>query len=173
MSDAPDKPDKPAAPPAPAAPAAKTSKLVLLLLVMNLGASGFGVFHMLTAEPAGAATPHAEKKEAPKPPPTAEVTGPVISLEPFVVNLDEPGNARYLRVNLQLELSNDGAQPAIQKSLLLVRDTILSHLSGLHLADTLGAQAKEKLRTDLLAKLTAAVGPNKIRRVFFQEFVVQ
>ncbi|HLL25760.1 MAG TPA: flagellar basal body-associated FliL family protein [Kofleriaceae bacterium] len=166
-------PEKPAPESKPsAAPAAKTSKVVLLLLVMNLGASGFVVFKTLTAKPAAAAA-HKEVVAKPAPPLTAEVTGPTFGLEPFVVNLDEPGQARYLRVNIQLELAKPDAKASVEKSLLLIRDTILSHLSGLKLADCLGAQAKEKLRGDLITKLTTALGEDKVRRMFFQEFVVQ
>jgi flagellar FliL protein len=100
-------------------------------------------------------------------------TGPVTSFEPFVVNLDEPGTARYLKVTLQLELANPEAAESAEKSKQLVRDAILSHLSGLHVKDTLGAEAKEKIRTDVLAKVEKVLGPAKARRVFFQEFVVQ
>jgi flagellar FliL protein len=149
-----------------AEPAAKTSKAVLGLLVLNLGATGFVVFKLLTAQPAEAAAAH-----GPAAAPTSEVTGPVVALDPFVVNLDEPGTSRYLKVTLQLEVI-PGAEEALVKSKELIRDTILSHLSGLHVKDTLGAEAKDKIRQDLLAKVAKLLG-DKVRRLFFQEFVVQ
>jgi flagellar FliL protein len=159
-----------AKPAGPEPSSAKPSKLVLLLLVLNLGASGSAVFRLLTVSPAAAAgAVHAE----PPPSPTAEVTGPTLALEPFVVNLDEPGSARYLRVKLQFELASNEAEAAITKSMLLVRDVILGHLSGLKLVDTLGTQAKEKVREELVKKLEASFGPGKIRRMFFTEWVVQ
>jgi flagellar FliL protein len=136
---------------------------------MNLGASGFAVFKMLTAHPAEAAAPtkaHAVEVSS------TEITGPIAELPPFVVNLDEPGSSRYLKVTLQLELF-PGADHALEKSKQLIRDTILSHLSGLHLKDTLGAEAKEHIRTDLMAKLSKVLGTDKVRRMFFQDFVVQ
>jgi len=161
--------DKPASATAATIAKAKAPIPVLALLVLNLGASGFIVFRTLTAHPA-AASPHVEKAEEA---PTSEVAGPVLALEPFVVNLNEPGAARYVRVNIQLECSSAQAQAAVQKSLLLVRDTILSHLSGMKLADTLGREAKERLRLELLAKIGSVIGTDKIRRIFFGEFVVQ
>jgi flagellar FliL protein len=168
MSDAPaEKPEKP-----PAVPGSKPSKIVLILLALNLGASGFTTFKVVTApEPAHAAPAEGEAKHAE--PVGQEVTGPVVALDPFVVNLDEPGTSRYIKVTLQLELANPEAEHSIEKSKQLIRDMILSHLSGLKLADCLGATAKEKLRTDMVAKLTTILGPNKVRRMFFQEFVVQ
>ncbi|MEJ7601896.1 MAG: flagellar basal body-associated FliL family protein [Kofleriaceae bacterium] len=142
---------------------------MVLLLVMNLGASGFTTFKVATAHPAQAATPH----EKPPAPPANEVTGKVVPLDPFVVNLDEPGQSRYLKLTLQFELSEESAEAALNKSKQLIRDAFLSHLSGLKLVDTLGVPAKDKLRADLMAKLVEILGPNKVRRMFFQEFVVQ
>lgn len=161
-----DEPVKPAAAPPTAA---KTSKVVLILLVLNLGASGFGTFKAVTAKPAHAA-PHEEKHETNE---KVEVTGPVVPLDPFVVNLDEPGQSRYLKVTFQLELVKPDAQPLIEKNKQVIRDAVLSYLSGLKLADTLGAAAKEKMRADVMKKLVDIVGEHKVRRLFLQEFVVQ
>ena len=160
-----------AAPLKPAeAPAPRSSKAVLGLLVLNLGASGFAVFKLLTAHPAQAAAPpvahHVVEVSS------TEITGPVVELPAFVVNLDEPGTSRYLKITLQLELF-PGADHALEKSKQLLRDTILSHLSGLHIKDTLGAEAKERIRTDLMAKISKMIGNDKVRRMFFQDFVVQ
>ena len=156
--------------PAEATPAPRSSKAVLGLLVLNLGASGFAVFKLLTAHPAQAAAPpvahHVVEVSS------TEITGPVVELPPFVVNLDEPGTSRYLKITLQLELF-PGADHALEKSKQLLRDTILSHLSGLHIKDTLGAEAKERIRTDLMAKINKMIGNDKVRRMFFQDFVVQ
>jgi flagellar FliL protein len=74
---------------------------------------------------------------------------------------------------MQLELASADVSKKITKSQQLIRDAILSHLSGLKLADTLGVSAKEKLRADVIAKLDGILGPGQVRRVFFQEFVVQ
>src|SRR5262245_59289513 len=118
-------------PSTPAEPAkAKSSKAVLGLLVANLGASGFAVFKLLTAQPAAAAPAagHAAAGEH-----TAEVTGPIVALDPFVVNLDEPGTSRYLKLTLQVELAKKSEEEVLAKSKEVVRDAILSYLSGLHL----------------------------------------
>jgi flagellar protein FliL len=159
MSDEPTKPAEPSP--------AKPSKAMLGLLVVNIAATGFVAFKVLTTEPAHAAAPATPTEHM-----SAEVTGPVVALDPFVVNLDEPGTSRYLKITLEMELFPKG-DSALSKSKQLVRDTILSHLSGLHLKDTLGAEAKDRLRQDLMTKLGKLLGPDKIRRMFFQDFVVQ
>lgn len=165
MSDEPEPTKPPDHPPAPA----KSSKAMLGLLVLNLGATGFVAFKLLTAQPAQAAAPaHAEAAHAA----TAEVTGPIVPLDPFVVNLDEPGTSRYLKLTLQIEVAPK-SEEVLVKSKELVRDTILSYLSGLHVKDTLGAEAKDKIRKDLLERLGKLLGPDKLRRMFFQEFMIQ
>jgi flagellar FliL protein len=161
------------APPEPAkakAPKAPTSPIVLGLLVLNLAGTGFGVFKVMTASPAAAATAAAEKHEEK---PTKEITGPVVALDPFVVNLNEQGNARYLKMTAQLELVTEKDTETIEKSKQVIRDEVLSYLSGLTVKDTLGTTAKDAIREALMKKLEAIVGEHKIRRMFFQEFMVQ
>ncbi len=150
-------------------PSGKSSKIIPILLVLNLGASGFSTFKLATATAAAPAAEHGESSG----PTTSEITGPVVALEPFVVNLDEPGQSRYVKVTLQVELVAKDDEHVLEKSKLAVRDMILSHLSGLKLADTLGTAAKDKLRTDLMTKLIPIIGEHHVRRMFFQEFVVQ
>ena len=164
----------PDAPAAAAPPGAPTSKLVLILLILNLGASGFGGFKLLTAHPAAAAAhgdAHGDGAKGGHE--TSEVSGPTIELDPFVVNLDEPGTARYLRTKVQLEVADAAAGASVTKSMLLVRDIILGHLSGLKLADTIGSQSKETVRTEMMKKLEEQLGGKKIKRMFFTEWVVQ
>ena len=156
---------EPAAAVAVAPPAAKPSMAVMGLLVFNLAATGFVAFKLLTAHPAEAA--------AAKPPEAAaEVAGPIVPFDPFVVNLDEPGTSRYLKCTLQFQVAPK-SEEVLAKNKEVVRDAVLSYLSGLHLKDTLGAEAKDKIRTDLLARISKLVGPDKIHRMFFQDFVVQ
>ncbi|MCX5742126.1 MAG: flagellar basal body-associated FliL family protein [Proteobacteria bacterium] len=49
---------------------------------------------------------------------------PVTTFEPFVVNLDEPGTSRYLKVTLQLELATGEVMHKFEKAKELVRDAI-------------------------------------------------
>lgn len=154
----------------PAVSPAKSSKAVLGLLLLNLGATGFVAFKLLTAHPAAAAAPHGG--HGAEPAPAGEAMGPIVSLDPFVVNLDEPGTSRYLKVTLQVEVAPK-SEEVLAKSKELIRDAVLSHLSGLHLKDTLGAEAKDRLRQELVSKINKLVGQGRVRRMFFQDFVVQ
>jgi flagellar FliL protein len=162
--------DKPAAEakPADGAPKASTPKPILLLLVLNLGMGGFATFKLATAAEAAPAKPAEAAAPAGN-----EIHGPVVSLDPFVVNLDEPGTSRYLKVSVQLEVQDKEVEEALEKNKQLVRDEMLSYLSGLHVKDTLGTEGKDKIRKDLLASLDKSLGQGRVHRMFFNEFVVQ
>src|SRR5262245_58758747 len=125
--------------PPPAKPEAasggKSSKGPLILGIVNLLVTGLIEFKVMTAQPAAEAEPSHEGHGAE---PTSDVTGPVVALDPFVVNLDEPGTPRYLKMTLELELyggaggghGEGGGEQMLAKSKQLIRDVILSHISG-------------------------------------------
>jgi len=151
---------------APAAPGAKPPTILVALLGVNLLLTGLVAFKTMTAKPA---KPHESKPEPPK----RQVTGPVIALDPFVVNLNEPGSARYLKVTMQAELANAAAVKVFEKSKQLIRDEMLRYLSGLKVADTLGPENKDHIRDDLEAAVAEVIGEDRIHRMIFAEFVVQ
>jgi flagellar protein FliL len=166
MSEDKDNADAPAVPAAPKAP--KSSKLVPLLLVLNLGASGAGIFFQLKHKPEPVAVTPSEEKAKPE-----EKVGPTAALEPFVVNLNEAGSSRYLKATFEIELVDAKALEALEKSKRGVRDQILRYLSGLAVADTLGADNKDKIRAELLARVDKELGGGKVTKVFLSDFVVQ
>jgi flagellar FliL protein len=160
--------------PAAAAPAKapSSSKLVPLLLVVNLAASGAGIFFQLKNKPVAVA-PAGEGAGGEKGKDEAHGPGPTATLEPFVVNLNETGSSRYLKATFELELADAKAAEALEKDKRGVRDEILRYLSGLGVADTLGSDNKDKIRTELVARVDKELGGGKVKKVFFTDFVVQ
>ncbi len=153
---------------APAVPGPKPPTILVALLGVNLALTGLVAFKTLTMKPGVA---HAGPAAAA--PLTREVTGPVVGLDPFVVNLNEPGSARYLKVTMQAELANGAAVHVFEKSKQLIRDAMLRYLSGLKVADTLGPDNKDHIRADLEAAVAEVIGDERVRRMIFAEFVVQ
>jgi flagellar protein FliL len=162
-----------AQPKAPAAPKQKTSKLVLILLVANLGGSGFGAFQGMQAVAAVHAMPAGDhhKKEEDKAP--KQEVGPVTPLEPFIVNLNEPDASRYLKATFELEVANAEVVGQLDKLRRPVRDEVLRYLSSLSVADTQGEAGKAKIQQEVVARIDKQLGGDKVRRLFFVEFMVQ
>jgi flagellar FliL protein len=151
---------------APTPPRARPPIVLLALLAVNIAISAFILMKVMSG--CAAPAPHQEPG-----PPRREVVGPMVALDPFVVNLDEPGSPRYLKVQLQMEMVNGGAVKVFEKNKTLVRDELLGYLSGLKVASTLGAENKSRIRDELEGKVAELIGEDRVRRIVFVEFVVQ
>jgi flagellar FliL protein len=121
----------------------------------------------------GAKPAHATTEAHDPGPPRREVVGPMVVLDPFVVNLDEPGAPRYLKVTVQMEMVNGAAVKVFEKNKTLIRDELLGYFSGLKVASTLGAENKTQIRDQLEHKVAELIGEDRVRRIVFAEFVVQ
>lgn len=151
---------------------AKPSKLpliMLVLLVLNMGGTGFVAFMALNPLPP---PPPPEEERGPEEDPTI-VWGPTVEMDPFVVNLNEPTSSRYLRTQIKMEMIDQKAADRFGRAVPVIRNELLAYLSSLTVEDTLGMEAKERIRTDLVSKITTTLGEDQVKRLFFAEFVVQ
>ena len=161
------------------------SKLVLVLVLVNLLAvGGLGAFMVLGkggeagAQPeAGAAPPPAAPAPAAAPAapmaPGAGQVGKLVEFRPIIANLRDPGAGRYVKVTLWLEVPGEEQAARIEELRVLIRDAVLIYFTELKVEDTVGAEAKDKVRKELLERITQVVGPGLVRRLFFTEFVIQ
>jgi flagellar FliL protein len=99
--------------------------------------------------------------------------GPLYSIGTMVVNLADKGGKRYLRVNMELELSHPEVAEEIEKRLPLIRDSILMVLSTKTYEDISTTDGKNELRNQLVMSLGKFFMTGNIVNVFFTEFVVQ
>src|SRR5438067_533510 len=115
---------------APAASGGRSALLPIILGVLNLGTTGFIALRILHAPLPGVAAEAAASKE-----PKAKEEGPVVTVDPFVVNLNEPGSNRYLKISFELELANAKALEEFNRVKRGLRDDVLRYLSGLSVAE--------------------------------------
>lgn len=110
------------------------------------------------------------KEEADLPPP---IIGSLWPMEPFIVNLRDNNGERYLKVVLQLEVS----QPAVVSELDLLkpklRDSTLDLLGAKSYQELQDLSGKQKLRDDIMIRLNSFLTSGKIVRIYFTEFVIQ
>lgn len=150
-------------------PKAGGSKLGLILTLLNLGLTGF-----LAAQVMGISGKVAELARQQKAPDAPEAAvKPIATLDPFVVNLNEEGRARYLKAKFDLELKNEAAVAALGERKVMVRDDVLRYLSSLNVAETLGEEGKTRIGDTIRERIDKQLGGGKITRLFFNEFVVQ
>ena len=132
--------------------------IVLLVLVLaNLGLTAF----MMLSGPGGG---DAEVSEEP---------GPILPLEPFVINLDEPGADRYLRLTIALEIDEEDTGELVTTRTPILRDSFLAHLSSQQVETLKTKESKERLREELAVLARDVVSDTAIRNVYFTEFIIQ
>ncbi len=156
------------------------SKKVLIIIiscsVLMVGGMGAGFFIMWSkvsslsqqAVPAGEETEEeAEEEEAPP-----EI-GPMFSLDTFIVNTADAGGTRYLRVTMDLELSEETLMEELQKRMPQIRDSILMILPTRKIADIQNIEGKIALRDEIKEKLNSFLQNGSITNLYFKEFVIQ
>jgi flagellar protein FliL len=172
MSDAKDKTEKADAPAAPK----KKSKLVWILLIAAIvvlaGSGGAGAYWYFSQRSAESA----EGQEAKTPEPEAPPEPGLVEMDPFVVNLADPGGQRYVRVSMRL-LTYDEAQAlemkenAVAKAKL--RAAILELLSMQTADGLVTPEGKNALKKAIAERAAHTVHELKVTDVLFAEFIVQ
>ncbi len=137
-----------------------------LLFLALLGGGGFVAYQKFFA-----VSPEAE----PSAPPVApKVTlGPVYAMEPFLVNLADPGRPRFLKLVAQLELDADPVTGELDTLKPKVRDALLTLLSSKLSEQLITVADKERLRNEMIHRLNTFLSSGRVVEVYFTEFVVQ
>jgi len=94
-------------------------------------------------------------------------------LEPFIVNIYDGQELRYLKVKVELEMVGTGVKAEIDSRLAAIRDSILVLLSAKTLQDIQDVQGKNQLKEEILGAINKNIPPGKIAKVYFTDFVVQ
>ena len=142
---------------------------VMLLVFLGLGGGLFMMWSKMSSMNAQVPTgPNAHAAT-----PQAPVLGPIFSLDTFIVNLADKGGNRYLRVTMDLEMTNTTLTEELKLRLPQVRDTALTILPNKRFEDISTADGKASLRTELMEQLNSFLSRGQITNIYFREFVVQ
>jgi flagellar basal body-associated protein FliL len=96
-----------------------------------------------------------------------------LHLESFVLNLADADQRSYLRVGIDLGLSQEQKRGEAGPSLAKIRDTILTVLAVAKVGDLLTAEGKARLKQDVLHALQERVPEVGVEEVYFTEFLIQ
>lgn len=99
-----------------------------------------------------------------------EPLGAFFPFEPFVVNLRGGG---FLRVQVQVELTQRDIPAGIIARNVILRDGIISLLSARTREDVLGLKARDELKTSILNLLNSTLNRSLVKKVYFTQFVAQ
>jgi len=99
--------------------------------------------------------------------------GALFELDPMVVNLEQSRGKRYLKVKMSFELNKKAVQKELKARLPQLRDAILLMLSSKSFKDVSTVEGKLALRDALLTRINGLLTTGFIKRIYFEEFVVQ
>lgn len=94
-------------------------------------------------------------------------------LEPFIVNIYDGQEIRYLKVKVEFELANPQAKGDLDVKVAPLRDAILILLTTKTMQEVQDLQGKNQLREQILAAVSKIIPPSKVTKVYFTDFVVQ
>ncbi|MEJ2688743.1 MAG: flagellar basal body-associated FliL family protein [Deltaproteobacteria bacterium] len=141
----------------------------LSVVVLLLAGGGFYTYTTFWAPKKQQATESVQVK----PEQFAEAVGEMFPLEPFVVNLSDPQGRRYLKVAISLELESSGAVDRATKMVPKLRDMVITLLTSLTFEEVMTPEGKVQIRDELLGRFNQILRPDRVRNIYFTDFVVQ
>ncbi len=146
--------------------------IIAVSLVVVLGGGGAGAWFFFLR---GSAEPEqvAPKGKGGGTQQVVSLGGPIVSLEPFIVNLADPKGKRYLKVKLDMELSNKSVEKELTDRMPIVRDQIIMALSSKTFQQIQGVPGKNSLRDELTARANSILKSGKVKKIYFTTFIVQ
>ena len=103
-----------------------------------------------------------------------EPAGPQnIEFKSFVVNLNDSGGKRFLKLTMSVEAETTELADEINRKMPQFRDLILLLLSSLSYDDIATLDGKMRLRNQMLNRINTQLSSGKVKNIYFSEFVVQ
>jgi flagellar FliL protein len=173
-------------PPAPVPVAAGISlKMVIIIvagtLVLGLGGA-FALFKLMAgghggddqkAETTAAKAAGQGETEAKHGAAKTGSPGAIYDVEPFIVNLADTPEVRYLKLTVKLELESQEASAELASRVPQLRDTILVLLTSKDAASIRTPQGKYQLRDEITQRVNSLLPKPGVRAAYFTDFVVQ
>jgi flagellar FliL protein len=165
-------PDAATEPAAPAAPSAIKKTLAYLPTVGILAALAGGAFAVVLFVVRPMFPPVAAGDVKAKA--TPHKFGRVVALDSVVVNVAQTEGRRYLKATVHIEVpEEDKVVKEVESRKPQLLDLIVATLTKKTLSEVTAPEALDRLRGEVLERVTQALGPDRVRQVFITEFVVQ
>lgn len=99
--------------------------------------------------------------------------GIMFDLDPFIVNLADAPDIRYLKLTMKLELENEGVATNLSSRIPQLRDTVLVLLSSKDSTTIRTPQGKFQLRDEVTQRINGLLPKPGVKTAYFTDFVVQ
>lgn len=155
----------------------KSSKKLLFITfgIVVIIAGGLSAAFALGVFSGNAEADTANGGESEKAKPTLDVTkvGPIIKMTPFVVNLADEEEDRYLKATIEIEVANEKVMIACEQRMARITDALISLFSSKGYSQIRDIKGKIKLRQEIVVRVNEVLGSGAVNQVYFTEFLVQ
>jgi len=147
-------------------------KWILMGLLALLVIGGGGTAYYMMAGDSGAtkgksSEVHAEEE------PEMESIGPVIDMDPFILNLADRDQLRYLKVSIKLQLDRPEIETDFEDKLPAIRDALLVLLTSKESRGLRTVEGKMLVRDEIGGRINSIMKRGKVRQIFFTDFIIQ
>jgi flagellar FliL protein len=97
----------------------------------------------------------------------------MFDLDPFIVNLADQPEIRYLKIVVKLEVESEAVAADLSARVAQVRDTVLVLLSSKDVNSVRTSQGKFQLRDEITQRVNGLLPKPGVRAAYFTDFVVQ
>lgn len=97
---------------------------------------------------------------------------PAVALEPFVVNLADTDQTRFLKVTIVIELTDEKLVEQVELVKNNIRDAIINLLSSKTYIQIRNSKGKLRLKQELTQRLNEIFQTNAVNDVLFTDFIV-
>jgi flagellar FliL protein len=113
------------------------------------------------------------KPEVKKPTAEKPIVLTIWPMEAFVINIAETNGERYLKIVIQLEVSDPDVVKELEQLKPRLRDSILDLLTSKTYKDLMDLAGKQRLREEIAGRINNILQRGKVTKVYFTDFVVQ
>jgi flagellar basal body-associated protein FliL len=99
--------------------------------------------------------------------------GPTIKLSSLVINLNEPDGPHFIKTAIVVELEKADYLEEIQSRTAPLVDTGILFLGDQRLSDLQNPDYKDQLKKALTGRMNQRLGAQKIKQIYFDEFLYQ
>lgn len=99
--------------------------------------------------------------------------GPVMELDPFLLNLADRDELRFLKVSIKLELDRPEGTTDFHAKVPAIRDALLVLLSSKESQVLRTVNGKRRIREEIIARVNTVMSKGKVSNVYFTDFIIQ
>jgi len=154
--------------------------LIVVLLVVLLVGGGLAAFFLLGSDDEAMSSQSQQssqsapaKRKASKRSSDYLTIGPMYPMSQFVVNLLSESGGKYLKVALDIELSEEELAAEMDMKKSLIRDIIIRALSSKTFEEVSTMKGKDRLKDEIVNSINDVLADGQVNNIFFTDFVVQ